>query len=75
MKKKYKADITWETNQNEFLLKNLSFEELVELDCQKFPAIHHPELNNKPFIFSGLVNKRYRKHLIKELKLKKKQII
>lgn len=73
MKKRYKADITWETNPNVFLFDHLSFEELVELDCQRFPAIHHPELNEKTYRWSGIGNKKYRKKLINEMKRKKKQ--
>lgn len=69
MKRKYKADITWETNPNDFF-ELLSFEDLVELDYQRFPAIHHPELiNTCPW----LSNRKYRKKLIKEMKQAKKQ--
>ena len=65
MKRKYKAKITWGTSPNEFLFNHLSFEDLMTLDCQRFPAIHHPELM---YVYSGIGNKKYRKKLIKEIK-------
>lgn len=70
MKRRYKAKITWETNPNEFLFNYLSFEDLVKLDSQKYPAIHHPEIT---YVCSGIGNIKYRKKLIKEMKQAKKQ--
>ncbi len=70
MKRRYKAKITWETNPNEFLFNYLSFEDLVRLDSQKFPAIHNPEIT---YVCSGIGNIKYRKKLIKEMKQAKKQ--
>ena len=70
MKRRYKAKITWETNPNEFLFNYLSFEDLVRLDSQKFPAIHNPEIT---YVCSGIGNIKYSKKLIKEMKQAKKQ--
>ena len=61
MKKRYKADIIWKTNPNEILFEHLSFENLVEMDCQKFPTIHHPELSNKAYYWSRISNRKLRK--------------